>query len=125
MNGTMTPRKRILAVLNRKPVDRLPVDLWHTPEVGEVLRQHCGAENDLAMYRALNLDKIVWVFMDYKTAAGDRAGSQRGAGADCTMWGVPLKQIQAGDAHYAEFGSAPLAVYNTVKGRISAINPRH
>jgi uroporphyrinogen-III decarboxylase len=32
----MTPRDRILAVLNRKPVDRIPVDLWHTPEVGEV-----------------------------------------------------------------------------------------
>jgi uroporphyrinogen decarboxylase len=116
MSGTMTPRERILAVLNREPVDRLPVDLWHTPEVGEVLRQHCGVADDLAMYRALNLDKIVWVFMDYQTAAGDRAGGQSGAGAegggDRTMWGVPLKQIQAGAARYAEFGSAPLAGYN-------------
>ena len=25
------------------------------------------------------------------------------------MWGVPLKEVQAGAAHYAEFGSAPLA----------------
>jgi uroporphyrinogen decarboxylase len=119
MSGTMTPRERILAVLNREPVDRLPVDLWHTPEVGEVLRQHCGVADDLAMYRALNLDKIVWVFMDYQTAAGDRAGGQSGAGAegggDRTMWGVPLKQIQAGAARYAEFGSAPLAGYNAVE----------
>jgi uroporphyrinogen decarboxylase len=115
----MNARERILAVLNRQPVDRLPVDLWHTPEVGEVLRHHCGAGDDLAMYRALKLDKIVWVFMDYQTDTGEHAGAQSGAGAesggDRTMWGVPLKQIQAGDAHYAEFGSAPLAGYDTAK----------
>jgi uroporphyrinogen decarboxylase len=45
----MNPRERILAVLNRQPVDRLPVDLWHTPEIGSLLRQHCGAADDLAM----------------------------------------------------------------------------
>lgn len=117
MPDTMTPRERILAVLNRQPVDRLPVDLWYAPEVGEMLRRHCGVNDDLSMYRALQLDKIVWVFMDYRTAAGDRAGAQSGAGAeaggDRTMWGVPLKNVAAGDAHYAEFGSAPLAGYNT------------
>jgi uroporphyrinogen decarboxylase len=55
--------------------------------------------------------------MDYQTEAGDRAGAQSGAGAesggDRTMWGVPLKDIQAGEAHYAEFGSAPMAGYDT------------
>jgi uroporphyrinogen decarboxylase len=113
----MTPRERILAVLNRQPVDRLPVDLWHTPEIGDLLRRHCGVADDLAMYRALGLDKIVWVFMDYRTEEGERAGSQSGAGAEDggsrTMWGVPLKDIQAGEAHYAEFGAAPLAGYDT------------
>jgi uroporphyrinogen decarboxylase len=113
----MTPRERILAVLNRQPVDRLPVDLWHAPEIGELLRRHCGVADDLAMYRVLGLDKIVWVFMDYRTKEGERAGSQSGAGAEDggsrTMWGVPLKDIQAGEAHYAEFGAAPLAGYDT------------
>lgn len=115
----MNARERILAVLHREPVDRLPVDLWHTPEVGAALRQYCGVSDDLSMYRELNLDKIVWVFMDYKTSAGDRAGAQSGAGAeaggDRTMWGVPLRQVEAGDAHYAEFGSAPLAAYDTAE----------
>jgi uroporphyrinogen decarboxylase len=113
----MTPRERILAVLNRQAVDRLPVDLWYTPEIGAVLRRHCGVADDLAMYRALGLDKIVWVFMDYLDAAGERAGGQSGAGAESagsrTMWGVPLKDIEAGEAHYAEFGAAPLAGYET------------
>jgi len=113
----MTPRERILAILNRQPVDRLPVDLWHTPEIGAMLRQHCGVADDLAVYRSLGLDKIVWVFMDYVEASGERAGAQSGAGAEDggsrTMWGVPLKDVEAGAAHYAEFGSAPLASYNT------------
>ena len=113
----MTPKERILAVLNRRPVDRLPVDLWHTPEVAAALRQYFGAADDFAMWRAFGLDKIVWDFMDYRTDAGDRAGAQSGAGAesggDRTMWGVPLKNIQAGEAHYAEFGQAPLADYAT------------
>jgi uroporphyrinogen decarboxylase len=113
----MTPKERILAVLNRQPVDRLPVDLWHTPEIGALLRRHCGVTDDLAMYRALGLDKIVWVFMDYQTGEGERAGAQSGAGAEDggsrTMWGVPLKDVQAGEAHYAEFGAAPLAGYDT------------
>lgn len=113
----LTPRERILATLNRLPVDRPPVDLWHTPEIGELLRRHCGVADDLAMYRALGLDKIVWVFMDYRDAAGERAGAQSGAGAEDggtrTMWGVPLRDMQAGEAHYAEFESAPLADYDS------------
>jgi uroporphyrinogen decarboxylase len=113
----MTPRERILAILNRRPVDRLPVDLWHTPEIGEILRQHCGVTDDLEVYRSLGLDKIVWVFMDYLDADGERTGGQSGAGAEDggtrTMWGVPLEEVQAGAARYAEVGSAPLVGYDT------------
>ena len=113
----MTPRERILAVLNRQPVDRLPVDLWHTPEIAAALRHHFNVTDDFAMWRALGLDKIVWNFIDYRDDAGERAGGQSGAGAESggsrTMWGVPLKEVQAGESHYAEFGSAPLADFNT------------
>jgi uroporphyrinogen decarboxylase len=113
----MPPKERILATLNRQPTDRTPVDLWHTPEIGEQLRRHCRVNDDLDVYRALGLDKIVWDFMDYKTGAGERAGAQSGAGAESsgsrTMWGVPLKGIQAGYAHYAEFGEAPMKDFNT------------
>jgi len=111
----MKSKERVLATLNRQAVDRLPVDLWHTPEVGAMLREHCGVERDLDMYRALQLDKIVWVFMDYKTEESESLGSQVGAEAagSRTMWGVPLKGVQAGAAHYDEFGEAPLKAYQT------------
>ncbi|ACB76167.1 uroporphyrinogen decarboxylase family protein [Opitutus terrae] len=114
----MTPKRRILATLNREPVDRTPVDLWHTPEVGAALRQHFGVADDLAAYRALGLDKIVWAFLDYDGGDTGRVGTLAGAGADDpaatrTMWGVPLRTIQAGAAQYAEFGAAPLLGYDT------------
>jgi uroporphyrinogen decarboxylase len=115
----MNPKERVLAVLNRQPVDRIPVDLWHTPEVLEMLKRHFHADDEFAMWRALGLDKIVWDFMDYKTARGDRAGAQSGAGAesggDRTMWGVPLRGIQSGEAHYMEFGHAPLTGFDTAE----------
>ena len=116
-NSEMNPRERVLAVLNRQPVDRLPVDLWHTPEIADALKRHFKVADDFSMWRAMGLDKIVWVFMDYLDKTGERTGAQSGAGAEIcgarTMWGVPLKEIQAGEAHYAEFGAAPMQDFNT------------
>lgn len=110
---SMTPRERILAVLNRQPVDRLPVDLWHAPEVAAALRQHVGAGDDLAMWQALGLDKIAWNFIEYQAADGDRSSTLAGAGAAVgghrSMWGVPLRKVRAGQAEYEEFGTPPLA----------------
>ncbi len=114
----MTPKERILAVLNRQPVDRLPVDLWHAPEVAAALRSRFNAADDFAMWRALGVDKIVWDFRDYRTDDGGRAGGQSGAGAESggarTMWGAPLREIQAGGARYAEFGEAPMSRCRTL-----------
>jgi uroporphyrinogen decarboxylase len=99
----MTPRERIQATLNRQPVDRPPVDLWCTGEVLATLRAHTGEQEELAVYRALGLDKIVWVFPGY---GRDRFDPNEGNGR--TMWGVPTRMIQAGLASYQEFGAPPL-----------------
>ena len=109
----MNRRERIIAILNREPVDRMPVDLWHTPEIESALKAHFGAQDDFSMWRALDLDKIVWVFMEYRAAEGESRGSQVGAQASGsrTMWGVPLKEICAGEASYQEFVEPPMAGY--------------
>jgi len=109
----MNSRERIINILERKPVDRIPVDIWHTPEVENALKLHVGARDDFEMWKILGLDKIVWVFMDYKTAAGESTGSQVGANAmgNRTMWGVPLRDVQAGAAHYQEFTEPPMREY--------------
>lgn len=50
--------------------------------------------------------------MDCLSASGESTGSQVGAGAESattrTMWGVPLRGIPSGEAHYEEFGEAPM-----------------
>jgi len=102
----MTPRERILATLDRKPADRTPVDLWVTPEVLQSLRAHTGETEELAVYQALGLDKIVWVFPGY---GGGRFDPNEGNGQ--TMWGVPTRMMQAGLATYQEFGTPPLATF--------------
>ena len=111
----MEPKARVLSALQREPIDRIPVDLWHTPEIGADLCAHFGVDDDLDMYEALGLDKVVWVFMDYASDENERAGSQVGAttSGSRTMWGVPLKHVQAGVGHYEEFAGAPMADYET------------
>lgn len=76
----MSPKQRVLATLNRQPVDRLPVEIWHTPEISATPRKHFGLQDDFAMWKALDIDKIMWDSMDYKTDAGERVGGQSGAG---------------------------------------------
>ncbi len=108
----MTPKQRVLAALSRQPLDRMPVDLWHTPEVGAALRRHFGVEDDLALYRAMGLDKIVWVFPPYAAAApaapaGGDDGPPRG------LWGIRTKTVQAGMATYNESVQPPMDGYET------------
>ncbi len=105
----MTPRERIDATLKRQTVDRPAVDLWCTSEVLATLRTHTGEQDELAVYRALGLDKIIWIFPGY---GSDRFDPNEGG--ERTMWGVPTRMIKAGAASYQEFGTPPLGDYTDV-----------
>ena len=105
----MTPQERIHAILDRKPVDRTPVDIWVTPEVLESLRAHTGKSAELEVFQALGLDKIVWVFPGYGSGRFD---PNEGNGQ--TMWGVPTRMMKAGLATYQEFGTPPLGEFNDI-----------
>ncbi len=60
--NNMTPRERIMATINRQPVDRPLVDLWCTPEVLDTLREYTSTQDELEVYNKLGVDKIVWIF---------------------------------------------------------------
>jgi len=112
----MNSRERVLNILDRKPADRIPVDLWYTPEIGEILKSHFGVQDDFELYKTMELDKIVWVFPEYRKGSDDEGlGSQVGgqAAGSKTMWGVPLKEMQSGEALYHEFGEPPLKKYDS------------
>ncbi|MFA7345854.1 MAG: uroporphyrinogen decarboxylase family protein [Terrimicrobiaceae bacterium] len=102
----MDPRERILATLDRQPTDRVPVDVWLTPEVLESLRNHVGEHDELALYRKMGADKIVWIFPGYGADFFDP-----NFGGETDTWGVPLRNVRAGKATYQEYGDPPLAAF--------------
>jgi uroporphyrinogen decarboxylase len=105
----MTPRERVLAVLERRPVDRLPVDIWCAPEAEQMLHRHFGTTEPLALYRRMGLDKLAWVGAVYRPAERADADGPR------TTWGTPQRDIQAGPAMYRENAAAPLLDYPTIR----------
>lgn len=86
----MTPRERILAVIEGGPVDRLPVDVWLTPEALGALKRHVGQEDALELYRVLGVDKPVCAFPGYGSRLFDPNHRE---GID--PWGVPTVMIDA------------------------------
>lgn len=102
----MTPRDRVLATIHRQPTDRVPVDVWLTPEVLAALQRHVGEPDEFTLYRKLGVDKIAWVFPGYGSEKFDPNDS---AGRD--PWGVPTHKVQSGLATYQEYGEGPLAGY--------------
>jgi uroporphyrinogen decarboxylase len=55
----MNHRERILTAIKHQPVDRLPTDIWATPEVWEQLRQYLGVTENLAVCDRLGIDGII------------------------------------------------------------------
>lgn len=104
-----TPRQRVQAILNRQPVDRIPIDLWYTQEVLDSLYARFGVHDEIALARAMGTDKIFWIGLPYK-------GPMRPPEAEgeiCTPWGNRYKMVRSGAALYAEYAEHPLAGYET------------
>lgn len=108
----MTSRERIRAIVNRQPVDRFPVDLWLTPEINAQLKRRVGVADDLDLYRAMGVDKVVWTWPAYK---GPLPPLKPGATA-CNAWGVQTAPVAAGGhATYHESVFHPLAECQTAR----------
>ncbi len=104
----MSPRERVMAVLNGEEPDRCPVDYWATGEVTKSLYEHTGAADELDLYRRLAVDKLVIVNVNYPKVEPGPEDEPR------NMWGVPLRGIQAGDAYYSEFAHAPMQDFEEI-----------
>jgi len=102
----MTPRERIFNTLNRQAVDRVPIDIWHTPEVLESLKSYTGKNDELELYNKLGIDKIVWLLPQYQKPISDPNEDK-----SHDTWGVPTRKVRSGQATYHEFGKGPLADY--------------
>lgn len=105
----MNPKQRVQAVLNRQQVDRIPVDLWCSPEVFRSLAEHTGLEDERDLYRTLGVDQIFWIAAPYR----GQLRPPESAGETTTPWGCRLKKVEAGDARYDEGFEPPLKEYST------------
>lgn len=101
---TMSPRERWLAVLDRQKPDRIPMDIWITPEAAKKLLDHLGCDQDAALER-LHIDTPLGV-------DGRYVGPPPKDGED--IWGMRHHKIDYGTGTYTEAVHAPLAQYHTV-----------
>jgi uroporphyrinogen decarboxylase len=102
---TMTPRERWLAVINRQPPDRVPMDYWATPEATEKLLIHLGCDFD-EMLRKLHIDLPLRLDAAY-------VGPPPADGED--IWGLKTRLVNYGCGSYSEVINAPLAQYSTAE----------
>jgi len=83
----VSPRERILAAIDRKPVDRIPSDIWATPEIWLALKQHFGTDDQWVIRDKLGIDSIDGPGLAYtgkdRTA---RDGTQTG------IWGTRYQE---------------------------------
>jgi len=101
----MNARERVLAVLNREVPDRVPVDIWLVPELVELFKKKLNVEDELDVYRALDVDKIVWLGLPYKGVVLKDPNEH----AEVDHWGVKFKKIEASaNAEYGEVSYHPL-----------------
>ena len=102
---SMTPRERWLAVLTRCQPDRVPMDIWLTPEACDVICRHLGCDFETVLER-LHIDTPLIV-------SGRYVGPAPPDGQD--IWGLVRRRIDYGTGAYDEVVNAPLARFTSVE----------
>ena len=111
----MTSRERILAAINHQPVDRIPTDIWATPEVWQKLTLKYGSQTNAR--KQLRIDGIMDIRPDYIGPAFAQEFPPD-AGADFRVlygiWGAGLRWVGHGTGRYLEQTNIPLEHVQTV-----------
>lgn len=119
-NDGMTHRERVLAALDHKPVDRVPVSMvgsYINPAPRKALEVH------LQQTRGIGVDAFLSPIVDLKAVCPAYIGPPLPAGTD--FWGVQRATVQAGHDQYDEITSSPLATAQTVDDIMAHAWPRH
>ena len=105
----MNSRERMLAAINHEPVDRVPTDIWATPEVWEKLRKYFGENTNI--YAVLHIDGMASAEPKY---VGPKLPS---VAEDETVdyWGIRTKKVNYSTGIYDEIIYNPLSAAETIK----------
>jgi len=98
----------MLAAINRQPADRIPTDIWATPEVWAKLRNHFGENADL--YAELHIDGFGWAGPEYVGPPLPKAPE----GETANFWGQRHKRVPHEGGTYDEQTFYPLAEAQTI-----------
>ena len=107
MTTEMTPRERWIAMLERRPVDRIPTDYTATPEVTARLLAELGCPDERALWEKLHIDGRIDVAPAWKLP-------HHPDDPLADMWGVRYRMINYGTGAYEEPEFHPLAHATTV-----------
>jgi uroporphyrinogen decarboxylase len=108
MPSAMNSRERMLAAFKRQRYDRVPTDIWLTPEVQQKLQTHFGSGVD---YREpLHIDGMAHVGSTYVGPAQPTLPS----GEFTNLWGMRFRKTDYGSGAYDEQYLYPLADCKTI-----------
>ncbi|MCF7944526.1 MAG: hypothetical protein K9L75_03190 [Spirochaetia bacterium] len=103
----MSHRERILSVIRGEQTDRVPFDIWYTPEVRDQLIELCGVSSEPEMWGSLDIDKIVMLETPYADMdSGNGSGS--GQNEEAEKGEKAEKAEEAEEAEKAEKGERTL-----------------
>jgi uroporphyrinogen decarboxylase len=103
----MTSKERVLAAVNHVQPDRVPIQIYLTPEMHQKLATHFGTD-----------DLLPILGVDFRSVGPRHVGPERPAPPGCQFvdeWGVGYKTIQFEMGTYAEAAYLPLAGLTTLE----------
>ncbi len=104
----MNSRERMLAAMNRRPIDRIPTDIWATPEVWEKLRARFGDET--TAMAELHIDGMGSVNPEYVGPALPKMPGDE----TINYWGMRTKRMAHEGGYYDEQFFYPLAFARSI-----------
>jgi uroporphyrinogen decarboxylase len=105
----MNARERMLAAINREPVDRVPTDFWGTAEVRQRLLERFGTWEDVR--GALHIDGMAGLEVAY---VGPPPPEPPPGETVDPVWRFRRRNVDYGTGVYAEQSDYPLATAETV-----------
>jgi uroporphyrinogen decarboxylase len=105
----MDHRQRILAAIHHQPVDRVPTDIWATPEVWDKLCAHFGVKTTIEIYDRLDIDGIIEFAPPYIGPTPKQDEQYR-----YDEWGKGFRMQAYGSGAYEEQVFYPLAQAETI-----------
>ncbi|MCP4644716.1 MAG: hypothetical protein GY851_30020 [bacterium] len=102
----MTPKQRVLTAINHEQPDRPPIQVYLTPEIHALLREHFGSD-----------DIVGALGVDFRGVGAPFVGTPRPVPEGCDSvdeWGTGYKSVEYATGAYPEAHYLPLAELKTV-----------